>query len=248
MQSGGRQELRSRLARSRGEYFKWFAHDDRIKPAYLATVIEALEARPDVVLCNTVVDYIGAEGEHLGFYRSILEDCDVSSPVERLAVTILKSHTCVDFFGVIRRRAMEGSLLHQPFSGADKAFIAQMALRGRLLQLDEPLNELREHPVRYTRQTKTSAMKLTWHDTAKAGQRDVPVLRLFRTYQRLVESEDLSEADRRACRAVLRRYWLSWLNLGRLASDLVSVPFPGAVSLAWQLKFRLFGAPGNFLR
>ena len=234
--------------KSTGEYFKWFAHDDRIKPEYLATTVSALDERPDVILCNTVVDYIGAKGEHLGYYKSVLEQCDVESVSERFSTMILRSHTCVDFFGVLRRKIMEGSLLHQAFSGADKAFLAQMALRGRLLQLEEPLVEMREHPVRYTRLTKTSSMKLAWHDSTQAGKKDIPVLTLYQVYRELVRSEQLNDADRRACKWILQRYWFNWLNAGRLAADLVSVPFPRMVSAAWWIKFRLFGAPGNFVR
>jgi len=230
-----------------GRYFKWLAHDDRLKPRYLEVTVAALEARPEVVLCNTVVDYIGASGEHLGYYRSVVEKTDVPRTATRFAVMILESHTNVDFFGLIRRSAMVGSLLHQPFSGADKAFLAQMALRGHLLQLEEPLVEMREHPARYTRATASARTKRAWHDTQAASHVDVPVLTLYRTCRDLVESENLSEQDRRECRAVLRRFWVGSWNGPRLVADLVSVPFPGAVSAAWKLKYKLFGAPGNFI-
>jgi glycosyltransferase involved in cell wall biosynthesis len=230
-----------------GRYFKWLAHDDRLKPRYLEVTTAALEARPEAVLCNTVVDYIGARGEHLGYYRSVIEKTDVPRPAERFAVMILESHTNVDFFGLIRRSAMVGSLLHQPFSGADKAFLAQMALRGHLLQLEEPLVEMREHPARYTRATASARTKRAWHDAQAASHVDIPVLTLYRTCRNLVENEALSEQDRRECRRVLRRFWVGSWNGPRLVADLVSVPFPGAVSMAWKIKYKLFGAPGNFI-
>jgi len=229
-----------------GRYFKWLAHDDRLKPRYLEATAAALEARPEVVLCNTVVDYIGSQGEHLGYYRSVMNRADVPGTATRFAVMILESHTCVDFFGLIRRSAMVGSLLHQSFSGADKAFLAQMALRGQLLQLDEPLVEMREHPARYTRSTASARTKRAWHDTKAASHVDVPVLTLYRTSCDLVANENLSQHDRKECSAVLRRFWLSWNGL-RLAADLLSVPFPGMVSTAWKIKYKLFGAPGNFI-
>lgn len=231
-----------------GEYFKWLAHDDRMKPAYVATTLAALEADPEAVLCNTVVDYIGPAGEHLGYYRSVLQHCRNDKPAERLAAMILQSHTSVDFFGLIRRSAMHGSILHQAYHGADKAFLAQMALRGKLLQLDEPLIEMREHPHRYTRRSKSARMRLAWHDSSKVEKIDVPILTLYRVYRELVATEALSDAARRDCRAVLRRFWLKHLNLARLAADLASVPFPTAMSWAFNLRYRLFGAPGNFLR
>ena len=232
---------------SGGRYFKWLAHDDRLKPRYLEVTTAALESRPDVVLCNTVVDYIGGQGEHLGYYRSVIAKTDIPRAAARFAVMILESHTNVDFFGLIRRDAMVGSLLHQSFSGADKAFLAQMALRGRLLQLEEPLVEMREHPARYTRATASARTKRAWHDTQARSHVDIPVLTLYRTARQLVDTENLSDPDRRECRAVLRRFFIGSWNGPRLAVDLLSVPFPGLVSTAWKIKYKLFGAPGNFI-
>lgn len=231
----------------RGVYFKWLAHDDRIKKDYLAATVGVLDARPEVVLANTTVDYIDGEGKHLGYYRAALQHTDVESAAARFEVMTLRSHTCVDLFGLVRRDAMVGSLLHQSFSGADKAFLAQMSLRGRMVLIDEPLVEMREHESRYTRATKNARAKLAWHDPSKRGQIDVPVWTLYSHYRAMVEEADLPETERRACRRVLRRFWLASWNGGRLIADLLSVPFPGAVSWAWRVKYRLFGAPGNFV-
>ena len=86
-------------------------------------------------------------------YTSVLGEAGGADPAERFAAMALRSHSCVDFFGMIRREAMVGSLLHASFHGADRVFLAQMALRGRLLQLPEPLVQMREHRERYTRTT-----------------------------------------------------------------------------------------------
>jgi glycosyltransferase involved in cell wall biosynthesis len=231
-----------------GKYFKWLAHDDRLLPEYVAATVTALEKNPNAVLCNTTVEYIGSKGEHLGNYQSVMEHAGSDNPAARLSAMILRSHTCIDFFGMIQREAMKNSLLHQAFSGADKAFLAQMALRGRLLQLNEPLVQMREHPDRYTRQTKSAQMKLAWHDTSLTKKRDIPVLNLYRTYRNLVETESLSEAERRACFRVLRRFWFSGWNGGRLTADILSIPFPQAIDIAFNIKHLLFGAPGNFHR
>ena len=235
------------FAATSGAYFKWIAHDDRIKPSYIAATLAALEADPSAVLCNTVIDHIDARGEHLGVYRSVLTACAAPRPAQRLAALILRSHTALDFFGLIRRSAMNGSLLHQAFHGADRAFLAQMALRGKLLQLDEPLIEMREHPNRYSRRTRTNRTRAAWHD-GRTKAIDVPAITLFSTYRELVETEAMNDEDRAACRAVLRRFWLNGLNLGRLGADLLSIPFPSATSWAFKLRYKLLGAPGNFIR
>ena len=143
---------------------------------------------------------------------------------------------------------MENSVLHQSFSGADKAFQAQMALRGRMVLLPEPLLDMREHGARYTRATASARTKLAWHDTSQTGKVDVPILTLYRSYKQMVETESLlDEKERQACRRVLRRFWTGSWNGGRLVADLLSVPFPRAVTMAWRVKHKLFGSPGNFI-
>ena len=133
--------------KSRGRYFKWLAHDDVMGVDYLQRTVGALEARPEAVLCNSVVEYIDAKDDTLGFYDSGLALADRERASDRFAAMILRSHSCVDFFGVQRRGAMINSLLHGHFHGADRAYLAQMSLRGRFVQLREPLLRMRETPT-----------------------------------------------------------------------------------------------------
>jgi glycosyltransferase involved in cell wall biosynthesis len=230
---------------STGTFFKWLAHDDRMLPGFLEVTLAALEAEPGAVLANTVVQYVDARGKPLGVYRSVLGRAGSPRPSSRFSAMVLRPHSCADFFGLIRRTAMTDSLLHGPFHGADRAFLAQMALRGRLIQLDgEPLVQMREHPGRYTRRARSTRTKLAWHDTSREGRIDVPVWTLYRAYRMLVETEPLDERERAACRRILGRFWLSGWHSARLAVELASIPFPNAAHAAFEIKARLFGAPG----
>jgi glycosyltransferase involved in cell wall biosynthesis len=235
-------------ARARGRYFKWFAHDDRLCPGYLEATVAKLEATPDAVLCNTVVQYIDGNGQPIGLYDSGLAKADVASPAARFRSRVLDSHSCVDFFGVIRREAMANSLLPGPFHGADRAFIAQMALRGRLVQLAEPLVEMREHPNRYTRRQASATERRAWHDSSHRHSISFPVWRLYAEYLKMVRSAPLSGADRARCYGTLAQWWLFNWNSARAAVDLVAVLAPSAPALAERLKTRAFGAaPGHFI-
>ena len=152
---------------ARGRYFKWLAHDDRISPTYVAKTTRVLETRPDAVLCNAVVSYIDGTGAPLGLYNTRLAKADVVSASERFALMVLRSHSCVDFFGMFRRSALESSLLHGTFHGADRALLAQMALRGRMVQIPAPLVQMREHEKRYTRSKGRSIDRAAWHDAGR---------------------------------------------------------------------------------
>ncbi len=234
-------------AAARGTYFKWLAHDDRILPGYLEATVAALDRAPDAVLCNTVVEYIDGSGNRIGFYDSGLRAADRGSPSERFAAMILRSHSCVDFFGLVRRSAMENSLLHGPFHGADRAFLAQMALRGRLLQLDEPLVQMREHENRYTRRHASLIERMRWHDASRASRLVFPTWRLYAEYVGMVRREPLPLGERLRCWEVLGRWWLVNWNAIRAGVDIAAVVAPGVVGVAERVKTRLFGpAPGHF--
>jgi glycosyltransferase involved in cell wall biosynthesis len=234
------------FAESRGRYFKWLAHDDRLLPGYVAATVAALEARPDAVLCNTLVDYINAAGRTIATYDSGIGAADSPDVAERLATVVLHPHSCVDFFGMIRRLALVGSDLHGTYHGADRVLLAQLALRGRLLQLPTSLVEMREHPDRYTRRHGSVRERQRWHGSNGPAIR-LPSWHVYRTYWRLI-GEELTEPDERAsCRGVLARWWIANWNVTRLVADAADLIVPGAVSFAERAKAQLFGrAPGHF--
>ena len=234
-------------ANSTGTYFKWLAHDDRIKANYLARTVAALDMAPDAILCNTVVDYIDGCGQHIAFYDSGLAGADHPRPSHRFSTMILMSHSCVDFFGLCRRTAIADSMLHGPFHGADRAFLAQMALRGRLLQVGQPLVEMREHDQRYTRSKQDAKDRAAWHDAAKAKARTLPTWRLYREYLELVRTENLTPTERTACRLALVRWWIVNWNSIRASVDIGALAWPRLPHHAEVVKIRLFGkAPGHF--
>lgn len=235
------------FSHARGRYFKWLAHDDRMLPSFLAKTYRVLEDRADAVLCNTSISYIDPAGKQIGLYDSQLAGADSYSPSTRFAWMVLRSHTCVDFFGLIRRDALSGSLLHGTFHGADRALLAQLALRGRMVQLPAPLLAIREHPNRYTRLQQRSGDRAAWHDSA-SGHVSFPTWRLYLEYLRLVHREALTPEERSRCYAVLARWWLHNWNAARAAVDLLAVAAPGAPAHAERLKIRLFGAaPGHLI-
>lgn len=236
------------FSHARGRYFKWLAHDDCMLPSFLAKTCRALEERTDAVLCNTVVSYIDAEGAQLGLYDSRLAGADSFSPSARFAWMVLRSHSCVDFFGLIRRQTLRDSLLHGSFHGADRALLAQLSLRGRMIQLPAPLLALREHPNRYTRAQRRACDRAAWHDSARGGRASFPTWRLYGEYLKMVRRETLTPEERSRCYGVLARWWAYNWNTARAVVDLLALAVPSAPARAERLKTRFFGAaPGHLL-
>lgn len=232
---------------SAGRYVKWLAHDDRLAPGYLARTVTAMEARPELVLCNSRVDVIDENGRIIGTYGSVLDQADQPGAVDRFAVFVLQPHTGVDVFGLMRRTALLGSVLHPSFHGADRALLAQLALRGPMLQLAEPLHQIREHAGRYTRRATSARLRAAWHDVGRRPGARAPILQLYATYASMVRHETLSPAARRQAWLVLLRWWLVNWNSARVMVDLGALALPGLVGFAERLKTRLAGAaPGHF--
>ncbi len=233
---------------ARGRFFKWLAHDDLITPTYVAKTTRVLEARPDAVLCNSVVAYIDGMGGALGLYDTQLAKADVVSPSQRLAFMTLRSHSCVDFFGMFRKSALDGSLLHGSFHGADRALLAQMSLRGRMVQIPAPLVKMREHEHRYTRAQARAVDRASWHDTRVRRRVSFPTWRLYVEYLKMVQSAQLEPAERIRCSAVLARWWMLNWNAARAVVDVVALVAPGIPGVAERIKVRLFGAaPGHLV-
>jgi glycosyltransferase involved in cell wall biosynthesis len=236
------------FSHARGRYFKWLAHDDRITRSYLDKTVRVLDERTDAVLCNAVVGYIDSNGAPIGLYNSGLALADSPSAAARFGWMVLRSHSCVDFFGLIRREALQNSLLHGSFHGADRALLAQLAIRGRLIQLPAPLVEMREHPNRYTRSQARSADRAAWHDASKRGKISFPTWRLYAEYLKMVRRERMLPNERARCCAILARWWACNWNVARAGVDVLAVVAPGAPGAAERLKTRLFGAaPGHLV-
>lgn len=234
------------FSHARGRFFKWLAHDDLITPTFVERATGILEARPDAVMCNSVVSYIDGKGALLGLYDTQLCKVDVASPSRRLAQVTLPSHSCVDFFGMFRRSALEGSLLHGSFHGADRALLAQMSLRGRMIQIPEPLVQMREHEHRYTRSQVRAGDRASWHDTGVRRRVSFPTWRLYTEYLKMVRTAELGSVELMRCYAVLARWWMVNWNIARAAVDVVAIVAPGVPGVAERIKIRLFGAaPGH---
>lgn len=146
---------------STGRFFKWAAADDACLPTYLERCIDVLTERPDVVLCHSYTKLIdeldrplrydedaqlyidSGGGLRLGATR--LPKGVSNNPFERFSDVLSKTPPCFDVFGVCRRDIVGRTHLHGSWYGSDRAFLAEMALYGKLHQVPAELFLGREH-------------------------------------------------------------------------------------------------------
>jgi glycosyltransferase involved in cell wall biosynthesis len=122
-----------------GPYFMWAAFDDLRDASYLSRGVEALEARPNAVLCCTGVRLIDEAGR-------------VTQPDPRMRIVhpvgetgaarlrgLAQANFWVDIYGLIRSSALSRTRLAQPVWGFDVLLLLELCLRGEVILVPEPL-------------------------------------------------------------------------------------------------------------
>lgn len=145
---------------SRGEYFKWAAHDDVLEPTYLERTVRVLDESPDVVLAYTDVVLIDEQGKPLRNYEFELAAVDSGSAMRRFASLIFvnhRQHRATEIFGLMRSSALRQTTLQGCYARGDSVLLARMALLGRFQKVPEPLFQSREHSSQSMAQKPTSS-------------------------------------------------------------------------------------------
>jgi glycosyltransferase involved in cell wall biosynthesis len=215
---GGSRNFNRVFAISRGRFFRWAAHDDVCAPTYLERCLEVLETDSSVAMAHTAAAYIDASGAKVrvlqrGYVDSdgyVERDVTFGENFRRLAAS-RKAHERLraalfhyslrelPIFGLARTETWEQTLLHRPFYGADKVILAEVALRGRIVELPDVLFFRRTHPGASTRGDRHQ--KASWADPRQGGG-FLPLTMLLQ-YSTAVRDADLPRGDRLRCAGVV---------------------------------------------
>jgi glycosyltransferase involved in cell wall biosynthesis len=156
---------------SRGQYLKWCAHDDLISPEFVERCVAALDARPDAVLAFARTEVIDENGDHLDWHEDgFMPSLESDSAARRFGAAIRQAGTCFPIFGLFRSDALRRSTLHRPYYGSDRALIAEAALLGKVLLVEDAVFynrhhgnrsiEIKDHAARRAWQSADSSRKL----------------------------------------------------------------------------------------
>jgi glycosyltransferase involved in cell wall biosynthesis len=231
---------------SSGEFFKWCSHDDLISPNFVERCVATLESRPDVALAygrTQCIDESGAfiDWSESGFMPSIESD----DPVERLRAAIATAGTCFPVFGLFRTETLRRTTLHRPYYGSDRALIAEIALLGKAILLEDAIFYNREHSTRSINLA-SQADRLRWHSATKRRRQSMEHVNLL-THLVEIACRHGDVARPSAALREVARASLTPRKLGRYALDLVRFVTPsGGAKLkrAWTATV----APGAHLR
>jgi glycosyltransferase involved in cell wall biosynthesis len=160
-----------------GKYFHWQGADDTIAPSFVAACVAALEVNPQAVLAYPLTTIIDDNGVVVRKTSDRLP-LGGSDPRVRFAALLSSwSITHSPFYGLMRLSSTATLPPYGAFLASDRTFLAELALRGPFVQVEEYLM-VRRHHAKHTTQTDKSEREHADPETAhKFRPREFRVLR-----------------------------------------------------------------------
>lgn len=186
---------------SSGEYFKWLAADDCLKPRFISDCIKVLEANPDVVLvCSKTTNYDeNTEQTYLVEGDLNLSSPKISARFSGVLWRCLPANRAI--WGLMRRRVLEQTHLIRSFIGADDCLLIEMAMKGKFVQLPEALYHMNSchsnafHILKYLHGREGIA-ETRWYDPENKARIVMPYWRRLWEYLLLVLRGDASFGEK----------------------------------------------------
>ena len=200
---------------SRGQYFKWAAHDDVCAPRFLEACVRELDSNPDAVLAFPKMVDIDDDGKPLGV-RNIShiprwERGAYARAHQRFRNLLRTDYTVEEIFGVIRSEVLRRTDLIRNYTDSDRTLLVQLGLHGKCVEVPELLFYHRLHAGMSTRAYAQWQERAGWFDPAKAGRPVYPLWSQFFRYLRIVAVAPITLADMAIC-----YFWMvNWLRRRR---------------------------------
>lgn len=179
------------LALSRGEYFRWSAHDDLIEPDYLAACVAALDENPTAALCQAAVRVVDGDGHTLELFERWPVPMLSTNPHVRFNAMVLHADRCYEIFGLIRRSALDAIPPLGDHGHADGVMLARLGMVGTFIEVPERLQYMRVHDAQsmsvygcYSGEDVDFAAWAEWYNPNLDGNKQLPHWRMFWEYFR----------------------------------------------------------------
>ena len=206
---GGAWNHRFVVAEAKGTFFRYHAHDDDCLPSLISRCAAILEARSDVVMCYSGTLMIDEKDRVFAVYDDDLRAMS-DRPHERLRSLVNRLFYCNVNYGLVRTDIMRATRGHGAYVRADHVQLAELALRGKLYSIPEPLFKRRFH-AKMSTSGPTVQDRATWFDPGNAESRlYFPVARLYYEHLRAIYLSQLGLLDRLRCYAVYNSYSIAW--------------------------------------
>jgi hypothetical protein len=132
---------------ARGRYFKWAADDDLHHPSFVERCVRALEADPTAVAAVARARSVDEDGRVLRPDWGLDPALGADEASVRFGAALAQPRDPIPLamFAVMRTEALRRSALLWPVPEFDLALVAELALHGRLVEVDEVLFDHLDH-------------------------------------------------------------------------------------------------------
>jgi len=139
---------------SNSKYFKWVAYDDDFPPGMLSGLVAAISACPPTVsLVYAQCEFIDDSGKTL-WVGSDHVGKDSPWPHKRLSHFLRNISVSNSMYGLIPSEVLRKTRLHGLFPISDHVLVAELAMLGILVEVQQPLLRIRQHSGRTFTATK----------------------------------------------------------------------------------------------
>ena len=204
--------------RARGTLFKWAMADDPYEPTFLETCVSILDENPDSIMACTQARFIDRDGHTLELTAPSF-NLPFERAFDRVRAVFHYRSWVNSLLGVIRLGPLLETRLLPVYSGGDYALLAQLALRGKILESPEALLRRRLHPAASS-QIAGDSQRVGEMVTGRVGRRAFPEWSRLRDDLRTSQDSLLPMRDRLRLLATLsgrlrrqRRRFLGELGL-----------------------------------
>jgi hypothetical protein len=203
------------LREARGDYFKWAAHDDMLGPDFLRVCVERLDSDRSLAVCHTGTLRIDAEGKTLGTYNREIA-LDDPSPSGRFRRSLWVDHF-TDIWGLMRREAAVHAGPMRGYVAADRGYLSELMLQGRIGYVPGYHFFRRDHGGCYCNSVRSTAQRRAWFDPSRTGPAWTELTSKFGHYFSMVCRAPVSMGERARCAGAMAG-WCSRRIMERLVS------------------------------
>jgi glycosyltransferase involved in cell wall biosynthesis len=154
---------------SRGKYFKWASHDDKISSNALERCVEELEKDESIILAYPKTIFIDSKGQEISTRNQQLNFMS-RSPWKRFFQLCVFVHKCNPVFGVIRSDYLRRTRLIDRFPHADRILLTELCLLGKFKVIPDAIFYRRLHPNSSLVKHTSSSERMLWYDPSYSGK------------------------------------------------------------------------------
>jgi len=199
-----------------GKYFKWAAADDVCGPDFVGRCFEALEQTPEAVVSHPQFDCIGPDGESVDYYHEP-DHVRHNGLARRFRGNLRGVHVDVIIFGLIRTDILRQTRLFRYVPDTDRILLAELALRGTIVEVPEKLFFRRLHAKQSWAMHPSRAQHASWIHPQARGK-VCPMWSIFREYLSVVAEAPVGLSAKGACLFELAGW--AGRNAGQMTSEI----------------------------